>query len=48
MSELMSLIAAAGLRVESTRRGGPFRHRVVLTATTGAPATLPTTAPAHE
>ena len=33
MSELTSLVAAAGLRVKSTRRGGPFRHRAVLAAT---------------
>ena len=35
-SELTSLVAAAGLRVESARRGGPFRHRLVLAATAGS------------
>jgi hypothetical protein len=33
VGELTSLVAAAGLRVESVRRGGPFGHRVVLAAT---------------
>jgi ubiquinone/menaquinone biosynthesis C-methylase UbiE len=35
VGELTSLIAAAGLRVESLRIGGPFGHRVVLAATVG-------------
>jgi SAM-dependent methyltransferase len=35
VGELTSLIAAAGLRVESSRRGGPLGHRVVLAATPG-------------
>lgn len=36
-AELTSLIAAAGLRVQSSARGGPFGHRVALAAT-DAPA----------
>lgn len=39
VSELTALMAAAGLRVEWVRIGGPFGHRVVLTATTGPAAT---------
>jgi SAM-dependent methyltransferase len=35
VGELTSLVAAAGLRVESVRRGGPLGHRVVLAATAG-------------
>jgi ubiquinone/menaquinone biosynthesis C-methylase UbiE len=35
VGELTSLIAAAGLRVESLRIGGPLGHRVVLAATVG-------------
>jgi SAM-dependent methyltransferase len=35
VGELTALIAAAGLRVESLRIGGPFGHRVVLAATAG-------------
>jgi SAM-dependent methyltransferase len=38
VGELTSLVAAAGLRVEWSRRGGPFGHRVVLTATSGPAA----------
>jgi SAM-dependent methyltransferase len=33
VAELTSLIAAAGLLVQASTVGGPFRHRVVLTAT---------------
>ena len=33
VAELTSLIAAAGLRVQASTVGGPFGHRVVLTAT---------------
>lgn len=40
VAELTSLIAAAGLRVEASTVGGPFGHRVVLTAT-AAPADGP-------
>lgn len=40
VSELTSLLAAAGLRVEAARVGGPFRHRVVLAAAS-APAAAP-------
>jgi SAM-dependent methyltransferase len=35
VGELTSLVAAAGLRVEASRRGGPLGHRVVLAATSG-------------
>ena len=38
VGELTSLIAAAGMRVEAARIGGPFRHRVVLAATAGSAA----------
>jgi ubiquinone/menaquinone biosynthesis C-methylase UbiE len=38
VDELTSLIAAAGLRVEASAFG-PFRHRVMLAATVGPPAT---------
>ena len=36
LAELTSLIAAAGLRVQGSAVGGPFGHRVVLTATAAA------------
>jgi SAM-dependent methyltransferase len=35
VGELTALVAAAGLRVESVRIGGPLGHRVVLAATAG-------------
>ena len=40
VAELTALIAAAGLRVQASAIGGPFGHRVVLTAT-AAPAEGP-------
>ena len=39
VGELTALIAAAGLRVELARIGGPLGHRVVLAATAGPRAT---------
>lgn len=39
VGELTALVAAAGLQVQTTRRGGPLGHRVVLAATARAATT---------